>query len=238
MKLNVFAEEVKPVPRLAATPDAMARSPLMVVAEVSVFVPEPVKVTLLKVVAEAASVWFPPPKLTVPVPGVKRDPVPFQAVAVVLFSLRVLELALSVPAVSVTSPENVWVKLEPKFKIPPPGPLTVNPPPVTFPVKVAVPVVFVMETSPEVEKLPIFCVAAVPVIVTAPVPLVKVPELIKSLLKVKPLAPVVRVEPLLMVSATPVLKTLLPPGETTPAVFAITTPPVAIVVASHSEPAV
>jgi len=98
----------KPLPRLAATPLAIAKAPLIVVEEVKVIVPVMAKVRLLKVVAEAESVWLPgAAKITVPVPGVKSDPVPPQAVGLVELSLIVLEPPFNVPAVRVISPVNV-----------------------------------------------------------------------------------------------------------------------------------
>ena len=92
---------------MATTPLAIVKAPLMVVTEVKLFVPELEKVRLLKVVAEAESVWDAPPKFTVPVPAVNNDPVPFQAVVLVELSFNVLEPPFNVPAVRVISPVNV-----------------------------------------------------------------------------------------------------------------------------------
>ena len=75
---------------------------------VKVFIPDPEIVRLLKAVAEAESVWLPDaPKLTVPVPALKTDPFPFQAVALIAFSLRVLDPPFKVPAVRVITSVKV-----------------------------------------------------------------------------------------------------------------------------------
>ena len=133
------------------TPLLMVNAPLATVAELKVFVPDPAKVRMLNVVADAERVWAAPPKLTVPVPALKLLPVPPHAVALVLFSLSVLVSPFKVPAVRVTSPVNVCVKPVPKSSVPP-VPLIVSPAPPTLPVNVAVPPVFVIETNPVVVK--------------------------------------------------------------------------------------
>lgn len=107
---------------------SIERIPLTVqLAVVNVFVPEFENVRLLNVVAEAVSVCATPPKLTVPVPALKTVPVPFQAVALVAFSLRMLDPPFSVPAVRVITPVKVWVNPVPRFNVPPVVPLIVRP---------------------------------------------------------------------------------------------------------------
>lgn len=159
------------------TPLLIVNVPLATVAELKVFVPVPAKVTTLNVVALTESVWAAPPKLTVPVPAVNSEPVPPQAVALVLFSFNVLDPPLSVPAESVTSPVNVWVKPEPRLSVPP-TPLIVNPAPPTLPPKVAVPPVFVIDTRPVVVNPAIAC-AALPLMVMGDALAVNVPLLVK-----------------------------------------------------------
>ena len=101
-------------------PLLMVNAPLATVAELSVLVlVEPAKVRMLNVVADALRVWAAPPKLTVELLAVNNDPVPPHAVALVLFSLSVLVSPFKVPAVRVTSPVKVCVKLVPKSSVPP-----------------------------------------------------------------------------------------------------------------------
>jgi len=157
----------------------MLNAPLIVVAEVNIIVPVMAKVKLLKVVAEAESVWFPgAPKITVPVPDVKSDPVPFQAVTLAELSLRVLEPPFNVPADRVTSPVNVWFKPAPRFNVPP-LPLIVNPAALIEPCMVAVPAVLVMETDPVVVNPESVWVVIAPEIITGEAFAVKTPELLK-----------------------------------------------------------
>ena len=125
-----------------------------------------------------ARVCATPPKTTVLVPATKTEPVPFQAVALVAFSFKVLEPPFKVPAVKVTTPLKVCVRLAPRFNVPP-DPLMVNPAPFTLPVKVVVPAVLVNETVPVVVNPVMLWADVVPAIVIPPDPLVKVPALVK-----------------------------------------------------------
>ena len=193
-----------PVTVTVAVPSS-ERIPFTVGVTEKVFIPEPDTVRLLKDVAVDETVWAPAaPKFTVPVPALKTLPVPFQAVVLTAFSLRILLPPFNVPAVNVTTPVKVCVKAVPKFRVAP-EPLIVKGPPFTFPCKVAVPEVFESRTEPVVVKPPIDCVATVPAIVTPPAPLVKVPEFIKSPSRVIRLAPGVKVAPLLIFNGTLVL---------------------------------
>ena len=106
---------------------------------------------------------------------------------------KVLEPPFNVPAVLVHVPEKVCVNPEPKFKVPP-VPLIVNPAPFMFPVKVAVPPVFVMEIKPVVVK-PFTDWLAVPESVIPPEPLVIVPLFTKLPVKLISLVPGVNVAP-------------------------------------------
>ena len=126
---------------------------------VNVLFPEFAKVKLLKVVADADSVWFPAAvNLTVLVPAVKREPVPPQAVLLTELILIIQEPPFRVPIVRVTL-EKVWVSPTPKFKVPP-DPLMVRPfAPKIAPVLVAVPPVLNILIKPEVVKDAIDCVA-------------------------------------------------------------------------------
>lgn len=169
--------------------------PLTVGTPVRVFVPELEKVRLLNVEA-VARVWATPPKFTVPVPALKFVPVPLQAVALVEFSLRVLESPFKVPAVSVTSPVKVWVRPVPRLIVPP-EPLMFRAPPLTLPVSVAVPPVLVIDTVPVVVKPTILCVA-VPAIVIVELPAVSVPVLVKSPPRVRPKFAVANVTPVIV----------------------------------------
>jgi len=90
---------------------------------------------------------------TVPELGIKLVSVPDIA-PVAAVRLRSLVPPLRVPAVRTTA-VNEWVKPEPRFRVPP-APLIVRVvPPVKFPVNVAVPPVFVIDTGPEVLNAPI-----------------------------------------------------------------------------------
>ena len=135
----------------------MERFALIVVFAERIFVPEPEKIRLLNVVVPVAEiVWFPAaPRFTVPVPGVKRVAFPFQAFMLTEFSFSVLEPPFREPAVRVTIPVNVWVRLLPRLRVPP-FPFKVRAPPFTLPVSEAVPLVFDMVTVPVVVKAPIF----------------------------------------------------------------------------------
>ena len=113
----------------------------------------------------------------------------------------------------------------------------VKEPPFTFPVKVAVPPVLVIETAPVVVNPAILC-AAVPANTIGELPALKTPELlIKSPPKVTWKLPVFNVAPLLIVSGTEVLKTSAEFMVTDPAVFAMITPPDPANGLGHSEPA-
>ena len=80
------------VPRFTSVPEAMERSPEIWFELVKVFVPPPLKVSLLKVVADAEIFWLPEAiKFTLPVPGLKREPLPFQTVGLEPVSARLLE---------------------------------------------------------------------------------------------------------------------------------------------------
>jgi len=150
---------------------------------------------------------------------------------------NVLELPRSVPLENVQAPVNVCVNPAPRSRVPP-DPLSVNAPPLTLSVSVAVPAVFVIDTAPVVVNPSILCAATVPVIVTPPEPLVNVPAFIKSPSKVKRLVPGVSVAPLMMFKGTLVLlpSTLGALNVTVP--LFITTPPVARKGVIHSGPAV
>lgn len=113
------------VPILSGAAAPMFIVPFTITLALRVFVPVPLVVKLLKVVA-VAIVCAAPPKLTVPVPAVNNEPVPFHAVALVAFSLRVLDPPCNEPAVNVTTPVNVCVKADPKLRVPP-GPFIVRP---------------------------------------------------------------------------------------------------------------
>ena len=152
-----------------------------------VFVPEVPRVRLLKVVVVPIP-WFPdPPKTTVPVPGLKREPVPLHADDDTEFTFSTAVLSASAPAVSAMFPLNVCVSPAPRLRVPP-APLIVSVAPVTPPVNIALPPVFVIETAPVVVKLPRFWIAVVPARVTVELPTfhgVAFP-LLKSPWKVRP----------------------------------------------------
>jgi len=85
----------------------------------------------------------------------KREAVPFQAVGLTELSFRVAASPFKVPAVSVTSPVNVWLnEAIPKSSVPP-SPAIVSAPPAKLPVRVALPPVLDMVTAPVVVKAPI-----------------------------------------------------------------------------------
>ena len=94
-------------------------------------------------------------------PAINLDPVPFQAVALVAFSLRVLESPFKVPAERDTVPVKVCVNPTPKSSVPP-FPNSVNPAAFTLLVNVAVPAVFVITTAPVVVKPAMLCATMVP----------------------------------------------------------------------------
>ena len=114
---------------------------------------------------------------TVPVPATKVPPVPETFPPI----LKILEPPFKVPADLAQSPVKVCVSPDPRFKVPP-VPFIIKTTPFTLPVKVTVPVAFVMDTFPVVVKPPMLCEAAVPVIVMGEDPkltLALVLELIK-----------------------------------------------------------
>ena len=118
----------------------------------------------------------------------------------------------------------------------PSGPLIVRPAPSTFPVNVAVPADFVINTVPVVVKEPMLCVA-VPDMVTPPVvPLTVPPLLMRSPFKVSKNDDIDRFAPLLIVSGEPALKTLAALKVIVPE-FEMITPPVAVNGVIHSGPA-
>ena len=124
-----------------------------------------------------ATVWALPPKITVPDPGVKTKAVPFHAAVVDELTFTVLASPSKEPPKRLTLPVNVWVP-EPRSSAPPEVPLIVRPPPATFPVKVAVPPLFVMETRAVVEKVPMFW-SADPAKATGELPADRVPAFVK-----------------------------------------------------------
>ena len=140
--------------------------------------------------------------------------------------IKVLEFPFTVPAVRVQSPLKVWVRLPvpgSKFKVPPEL-LIIKELPDTLPVKVAVPVVLVIETFPNVVNPAMLWAAIVFVITIGELPAVKVPPVFTKLPpKVSWLFPVIRVPPL-MVNGTFTLKTFGTSIVIAP-VLAITTPP-------------
>ena len=117
--------------------------------------------------------------VNVPVPAVKVPPDPLVSPPI----FKVLVLLFKVPAVMVQSPVKVWVKA-PRFSVPP-EPFIVKAPPFTFPVKVAVPAVFVIETNPVVVKPAIDCVP-LPAMVIGDALAVNVPLLVKLPPRVTP----------------------------------------------------
>jgi len=137
-----------------------------------------------------------------------------------------------VPAVLVQVPENVCDNPLPRLSVPP-VPLMVSPTPVTAPVKVATPLLFVMETVPEVVNPEMDWFTA-PASVIPPVPLVSVPATVRLPPKVKRFAPWVKTALLLTVNGTLSVKTLASfrvIGPEPPIVI----PPVALNVEGHSE---
>ena len=125
--------------------------------------------------------------------------------ALVEFALSVLRRPpFKVPAVSVMSPEKVCVRLVPKFSVPP-DPLIVSAAPLTAPVKVAVPPVFVMETAPVVVNPAMLWAELVPATTMGELPAVNVPALTKSPWKVRPKLPVASFAPVVIFKGTLVL---------------------------------
>ena len=148
--------------------------------------------------------------------------------------LRVLDPPCSVPLLLVQFPVKVCTRPAPRFRVPP-SPLVVRDPPLTFPVRVAVPAVFIMVTVPVVVKSSIFWAAVVPSMITVELPAVKVPELIKSPSKVNPKLEVARLAPAVMVNGTLVfVPNCLAPLRVMIPVPNIVTPPVPGKVAGHS----
>ena len=137
------------------------------------------------------------------------------------------------PAVRVHVPVKVWVSPTPR-SIVPPVPLMVSAAPLTFPVNVAVPAVFVIETVPVVVNAPMLC-ATEPVMVTPPVvPLTVPPLFIRFPLKVKRKLDKDKVAPLFMVSGTDGSNVFAAFIVIVP-VFAMTTPPEAVNGVIHSS---
>ncbi len=204
---------------------------VVVVPVVIVFTPEAVKVTLLNVVV-VFIVCATPPNTTVLVPGLNTEPVPVHAVALVVFTLMILELPFSVPAVRVTLPVNVCVP-EPMSMVPP-EPLMVKATPLILPEIVAVPAVLVIDTVPVVVNPETVCVVALLAMITPPEPDVKVPLIMKSPPTVSKLAPGVKVAPVLIVSGTFAFRILAADIVMAP-VLAIIIPPVAANGVIHSS---
>ena len=102
------------------------------------------------------------------------------------------EFPKSVPLVKVRLLVNV-LGPAPRSSVPP-DPFIVRPPPVTLPVKRAVPAVLIIETRPVVRNGPMFC-AAPPAMITVELPPENVPLLIKSPKNVRPKLAVARVDP-------------------------------------------
>ena len=169
---------------------------------------------------------------TVPDAGVKVPPVPDTTGLAV--KLIVLVPPLRVPFVRIHVLVKVWVNKAPRFRVPP-VPLIVKPAPPAFPVNVATPAVFVMDTRPVVVNVPIFWAIVVPVIIINELPAVSVPALVKSPWKVSELFAVARVADALIFKGTLVLfpNCLAVVSETIP-VPLIITPPVPANVAGHS----
>ena len=120
-------------------------------------------------------VWEPLPlNSTVLLAAVKAAPVPESEPAV----FKVDVAPLRVPAVMVTLPEKVCVKLDPKFRVPP-LPFMVSDAQVMLPVKVAVLEVRVNEHAPVVVNAAILGVALVPPMVIGDALAVNVPDLEK-----------------------------------------------------------
>ena len=138
-----------------------------------VLVPEPEILRLLY--ATAAHVCTPFAfHSTVPVPAVNVPAAPITLPPI----FKRLEPPFNVPFVLVHAPVNVCVKPEPRLRVPP-IPLIVNPPPLTLPVNVAVPVVFVIDTKPVVLNPLMFCATMVFAITIGELPAVKVPPFTK-----------------------------------------------------------
>ena len=196
-----------------------------------VLAPDAAKVKLLNVVV-VLIVCATPPNTTVLVPALNTEPVPVQAVALVEFTLMVLEPPFMVPAVRVTFPVNVCVPV-PIFTVPP-EPLMVKAAPLILPEIVAVPPVLVMDTVPVVVNPEMACVAALLAMVTPPEPDVNAPLIVKLPPTVSKLAPGVNVAPALIVNGTLAFNTLAP-GIVMAPVLAITMPPVAEKGVIHSS---
>ena len=111
----------------------------------------------------------------VPVPLVKVPPDNFNAIAVAELALSILDPQSSIPANTFMSPVKVWIRLLPKFRVPPPSD---SPAPKTLPVRVATsPACFWTLVVPVVVNPPIDCDPA-PFIQISP-ELLKVPELMR-----------------------------------------------------------
>ena len=94
---------------------------------------------------EAEIVCAVPPNTTVLRFAVNKLPVPPHADIVEEFAFNVLVSPFNEPVVKVMSPLNVCVKDVPILSVPP-EPFIVRAAPLTFPTKVAVPAVLVIET--------------------------------------------------------------------------------------------
>ena len=179
--------------------------------------------------------------MTVPVFAVNVPPVPETTVPGAV-KLIVPDPPSRVPAVRVQVPLNVCVNPLPRFSVPL-VPLMVRPTPVTGPVNVATPAVFVIETGPVVVKPAILCVEAFPESVTPPDPLVNIPALapvpliVKSPPRVNGFEPVIRVARELIVNGIPGPNTFEAPMVMAP-VPAIKTPPAPVNGVTHSNPVV
>ena len=147
---------------------------------------------------------------------------------------KVDEPQSSVPAALDQFPEKVWLRLVPRFRIPP-VPLMVSPAPETPLWKVAVPEVFVIDTFPAVVK-PEMVWSAAPVSVTPPLPLVKVPPeaMFRLPPRVRRFAPGVNVAPAFITNDTLSANVLAPSSVMAP-VPPIITPPDVVNKAGHSE---
>ena len=135
--------------------------------------------------------------------AVKTVPVPFQAVVVALLSFKVLEPPFKEPAVSVTSPEKVWVRPTPRLSVPP-APFMVKPAPLTDPVKVTDPAVLTQFTSPVVVKpLEVLAAALLFIKRTSELDKLKEPEFDKLPVKYNLPAPEKVKDPLFVKSLVP-----------------------------------
>lgn len=165
------------IPATSPVPAVVAEAPIVSVLEPMARLPVKVKVefTIRLVVADGVTLVLEIVKslnVVILVPLMVCPDVPLNvivlvpAIKVLLFvqlpvRLRALELASSVPAVSVTLPLMVWDNEVPRFNVPP-LPFIVSDAAVTLPVSVAVLAVRTKESPPVVEKPAIFGVELVP----------------------------------------------------------------------------